>query len=118
LRAVAVALGAAAVAAPAATALTPDRWAGLDRTEVDAIARAGAAEYTKAGAGPVSPVLIRHYWRRHESWVIKADFTCAGGHYPTIVVWRADRAFRPNSSSFMCRGARGHQVVCRELSVC
>jgi len=113
-----VALGVAAAVAAPAVAFTPDRWAGLDRGEVTRIARAGAAEYTKAGAGPVSTVLIRHYWRNHESWVVKADFTCAGGNYPTIVLWHDPRPFRPGGSSFMCRGARGHHVECRELTVC
>jgi hypothetical protein len=112
-----VLLVAAALVATAAAGTT-ERWAGLDRREVAAIARAGAAEYTKAGAGPVSTLISRRYWRGHEDWLVKANFTCAGGHYPAIVVWRGAEAFRPNASSFMCRGARGHRVVCRELSVC
>lgn len=112
------ALVAVGTLAAAAGAATTERWAGLERAEVEAIARAGAAEYTKAGAGPVTTVVMRRYWRGHEAWLVKADFTCAGGHYPAIVLWRGKKPFRPDGSSFMCRGARHKPVVCRELSVC
>jgi hypothetical protein len=61
---------------------------------------------------------MRRYWHRHEAWLVKADFTCAGGHHPAIVLLRGNRPYRPDSSSFMCRAARRQRVVCRELSVC
>jgi hypothetical protein len=111
-------LVAAALLAAAAHAAPAERWAGLERVEVEAIARAGAAEYTKLGAGPVETVASRRYWRGHEAWLVKATFTCAGGNYPAIVLWRARAAFEPRRWHFMCRGARGKRVICREPTVC
>jgi hypothetical protein len=113
-----VAAVAAALASSAAAAAPPQRWAGLDAPTVARIARAAVDVYVKAGAGATDPVVIRHYWHGHEAWVIKADFTCAGGNYPTIVLWKGTKPFRPGEYSFMCRAVTGKPIVCRELSVC
>lgn len=102
----------------ASAAGPPATWAGLTRQTVAGIAKRGANEYTKLGAGPVGTTLARGTFQGHRAWIVKADFTCAGGHHPTIVVWSARSVFRGTDNMFMCRGARGLRVSCREVSVC
>jgi hypothetical protein len=84
---------------------------------VTAIARAAAAQYVADQVVP-GTIVMRRYWHRHEAWVIKADFTCAGGHFPTIVVLARQEAFRAGENAYMCRAAVWKLIICRELTVC
>ena len=112
----ALALGVAALAAAPAAAFKPGRWAGLDPDDVSAIAREAVNVYVDVGAGPADPVIIRHYWHGHESWVIKAKLTCGGGgHYPTIVLWKGTKPFKPGEHSLMCGVVAGRPIVAERL---
>jgi hypothetical protein len=37
--------------------------------------------------------------------VIKVDFTCAGGHFPTIVVWRGKKPFKAGENAYIPTGS-------------
>ena len=110
-------VAALALCATATAATSTDQWAGLTRAQVTAIARAAAGQYMTDMIVPPT-IVMRRYWHHHEAWVIKADFSCGGGHFPTIVVWRGKKPFKAGKNAYMCSAAVGELIVCRELTVC
>ncbi len=106
--------------ASAAAAAGPARWAGLNRSYVEAIATKGDHDYQLDPSTAEAPFhsLRAGTYKGRQAWIVKYAFSCAGGHVPTVILSAGTKPFKPNSYEFVCDHARGDRVVCVEPETC
>jgi hypothetical protein len=108
------------VTVSAASGTMPRRWAGLTRAYVESVGLIGDSDYQlndHNGVRPFHTLSARRYGG-HPAWRIRWSTSCAGGHVPTVYLWRAKRRFRSTQYDFVCSALRGEHVACKEPVTC